>query len=339
MKRPLVWATLALLLALAANASAQEPRTERSAQPGLERPRPRGQHQRETWGLDATATSRRGGSQTATTSPPCTRRPAARWLCGPQSPAARQGLVANTTTASFPVTQGRGRRSCSRARTARSDLAGRRDGGAAVADRSASAQSTRGSRSRRRGPPVRNGLPQRPRRRLRRHAPPVSPPGAFTDPASRAGMPRSGSRTSAARSSSPSPSRTRTRKTKSQGQGRVRRRVRPRGKLLARIGQHGQLNAPWGIAQAPSGFGRFSGDLLIGNFGDGEISAFGRNPRRRLRPARPARARTDGWSSIDGLWALEFGHGAANNGPANTLFFTAGPDDEEHGLFGTITAS
>jgi hypothetical protein len=41
---------------------------------------------------------------------------------------------------------------------------------------------------------------------------------------------------------------------------------------------------------------------------------------------------------IDGLWALEFGHGAASNGPANTLFFTAGPDDEAHGLFGTITA-
>jgi hypothetical protein len=40
---------------------------------------------------------------------------------------------------------------------------------------------------------------------------------------------------------------------------------------------------------------------------------------------------------IDGLWALQLGHGAANNGPANTLFFTAGPDDEAHGLFGTIT--
>jgi hypothetical protein len=43
--------------------------------------------------------------------------------------------------------------------------------------------------------------------------------------------------------------------------------------------------------------------------------------------------------AIDGLWALEFGHGAANNGPTDTLFFTAGPDDESHGLFGTIRAA
>jgi hypothetical protein len=42
--------------------------------------------------------------------------------------------------------------------------------------------------------------------------------------------------------------------------------------------------------------------------------------------------------AIDGLWALEFGNGAANNGPTDTLFFTAGPDRESHGLFGTIKA-
>jgi hypothetical protein len=67
----------------------------------------------------------------------------------------------------------------------------------------------------------------------------------------------------------------------------------------------------WGIAQAPAGFGRFSGDLLIGNFGDGEITAFGRDengdwgPRGQLRDADHRRI------AIDGLWALEFGHGAA----------------------------
>ena len=112
----------------------------------------------------------------------------------------------------------------------------------------------------------------------------------------------------------------------------------PAGNFLGRIGTHGQLNAPWGIAQAPAGFGRFSGDLLIGNFGDGEITAFGRDedgdwgPRGQLRGAenRPI--------AVDGLWALEFGHGAPNNGPVNTLFFTAGPNDEEDGLFGSITA-
>jgi uncharacterized protein (TIGR03118 family) len=109
------------------------------------------------------------------------------------------------------------------------------------------------------------------------------------------------------------------------------------GNLIARVATHGQLNAPWGLAQAPANFGRFSGDLLVGNFGDGEINAYERTPngfhfRGTLRGA-------DNKSiAIDGLWALQFGKGSVVNGPANTLFFTAGPDEETHGLFGTITA-
>jgi uncharacterized protein (TIGR03118 family) len=110
------------------------------------------------------------------------------------------------------------------------------------------------------------------------------------------------------------------------------------GNLLGRVAQHGQLDAPWGLAWAPLDFGRFSGDLLVGNFGDGQINAYEELPsgqfvhRGELRTA-------DGKSlAIDGLWALQFGHGAANNGPTNTLFFTAGPNDENDGLFGSITA-
>jgi len=111
------------------------------------------------------------------------------------------------------------------------------------------------------------------------------------------------------------------------------------GNLIARVGEHGQLNAPWGIAMAPAdGFGRFSGNLLVGNFGDGEITAFAHEPdgsweqNGQLRSGHRA-------LSIDGLWALQFGHGnLASNGPTTTLFFTAGPGDEKHGLFGTITA-
>lgn len=117
------------------------------------------------------------------------------------------------------------------------------------------------------------------------------------------------------------------------------------GTLLMRVASGDELNSPWGIAMAPTAdvadFGKFSGDLLIGNFGDGRIHAF-------TPPAAPG----DPWVShgplhstrgrpieIDGLWALQFGHGAANNGPLNTLFFTAGPFDESHGLFGTLTVS
>jgi len=108
------------------------------------------------------------------------------------------------------------------------------------------------------------------------------------------------------------------------------------GNLITRVAQHGQLNAPWGLALAPSDFGRFSGDLLVGNFGDGQINAYELQPNGRY--THRGELRSDGHViSIDGLWALGFGNGA-QAGPTDTLFFTAGPDEETHGLFGKITA-
>jgi uncharacterized protein (TIGR03118 family) len=111
------------------------------------------------------------------------------------------------------------------------------------------------------------------------------------------------------------------------------------GNLIQRIAQRGQLNAPWGIAMAPAGFGRFGGDLLVGNFGDGQINAFERTASGRFEPRGQLRSADGGLLSIDGLWALQFGRGSANNGPIDTLFFTAGPNDESDGLFGTIRAA
>jgi uncharacterized protein (TIGR03118 family) len=109
------------------------------------------------------------------------------------------------------------------------------------------------------------------------------------------------------------------------------------GTFQGRVASFGELNAPWGLAKAPAGFGKFSGDLLVGNFGDGRIHAF-------------RWTASDGWEehgvlkgpdhqpiSIDGLWGIGFGNGAAA-GPTTTLYFAAGPDDETHGLFGSITA-
>jgi uncharacterized protein (TIGR03118 family) len=110
------------------------------------------------------------------------------------------------------------------------------------------------------------------------------------------------------------------------------------GTLLARVAQHGQLDAPWGLALAPANFGRFSGDLLVGNFGDGQINAYEEMANGRFEHRGELRDGTGKSLSIDGLWALQFGHGAPSNGPANTLFFTAGPNDESAGLFGSITA-
>jgi uncharacterized protein (TIGR03118 family) len=106
------------------------------------------------------------------------------------------------------------------------------------------------------------------------------------------------------------------------------------GNLLGRVAQHGQLNAPWGLALAPDSFGRFAGDLLVGNFGDGQINAYAEH-NGHFTHAGELRDESGKSLSIDGLWALEVGQGG-NNGPPGTLFFTAGPDDETHGLFGQI---
>ncbi len=108
------------------------------------------------------------------------------------------------------------------------------------------------------------------------------------------------------------------------------------GLLAGKVAFLGQLNAPWGIAQAPDGFGRFGGDLLVGNFGDGKVNAYRPIFGGLLYlPDGTLRGADGSPVSIDGLWALQFGNGAAA-GPAGTLFFTAGPNDEGDGLFGSI---
>jgi uncharacterized protein (TIGR03118 family) len=109
------------------------------------------------------------------------------------------------------------------------------------------------------------------------------------------------------------------------------------GNLLGRVAQHGQLNAPWGLALAPDSFGRFAGDLLVGNFGDGQINAYQELGNGSFEHRGELQDSSGKTLTIDGLWALQFGKGG-NNGPAGTLFFTAGPDDESHGLFGQIMA-
>jgi uncharacterized protein (TIGR03118 family) len=104
------------------------------------------------------------------------------------------------------------------------------------------------------------------------------------------------------------------------------------GRLVRRFASRGPLNAPWGIAKAPSGFGAASGDMLIGNFGDGRIVVY--KPNGRL----VGLLGDSGGKvlKIDGLWALQFGNGVI--GTAQSLLFTSGPDGEQHGLFGALTA-
>ncbi|RZI40687.1 TIGR03118 family protein [Herbaspirillum sp. HC18] len=109
----------------------------------------------------------------------------------------------------------------------------------------------------------------------------------------------------------------------------------PNGKFIRRIASKGQLNAPWGIAFAPAGFGEFSNRLLIGNFGDGTINAYDLATGNFVGTLKGSDHQP---IKIDGLWGLAFGNGYAGQ-PVNSLFFTAGPGDEEHGLYGRIDSS
>src|SRR5947199_10629060 len=113
------------------------------------------------------------------------------------------------------------------------------------------------------------------------------------------------------------------------------------GHRLRRVASRGRLNSPWGLALAPAHFGAFSGDLLVGNFGDGHINGFDRHRFHRngqLRQQGLLHAADGRPIAIDGLWALAFGNGAGA-GPTNALFFTAGPFGEQHGLFGKLVVT
>ena len=112
------------------------------------------------------------------------------------------------------------------------------------------------------------------------------------------------------------------------------------GQLVARVVNSGKknapLNAPWGIAMAPADFSVFGGDLLVGNFGNGRISAYTQRGAKWVYKGQLRLA--DGTPiAIDGLWAIAFGNGSAA-GPANSLYFDSGPGQEQHGLYGSITA-
>ena len=119
---------------------------------------------------------------------------------------------------------------------------------------------------------------------------------------------------------------------------RLCRQVRHERNLLGRVATRGQLNAPWGLAIAPAAFGKFGGDLLVGNFGNGEINAYKLGSNGKFHRRGTLRNPRGKQIKISGLWALAFGNGAPANGPTDTLFFTAGPRDEQGGRFGTISA-
>ena len=110
------------------------------------------------------------------------------------------------------------------------------------------------------------------------------------------------------------------------------------GNMVKRFASNGSLNSPWGIAMAPAGFGTFSGNLLIGNFGDGRVNVFDPSSGAMVGTLMDS---TGNAISIQGLWAIKFGNNA-RGGDGNRLYFTAGiaggGSVEDHGLFGSISA-
>jgi uncharacterized protein (TIGR03118 family) len=104
------------------------------------------------------------------------------------------------------------------------------------------------------------------------------------------------------------------------------------GFLIRRVASRGRLNAPWGMTIAPADFGGVSNRLLIGNFGDGTINAFDLPTGRFVGKLRGANGTP---VAIEGLWGINFGNGLEGQ-DTNSLFFAAGPNDEENGIYGRI---
>jgi uncharacterized protein (TIGR03118 family) len=104
------------------------------------------------------------------------------------------------------------------------------------------------------------------------------------------------------------------------------------GVLVKRL-EHGKwFNAPWAIVLAPGNFGKLSNRLLVGNFGSGEVASFDPSSGEFEGMMRGPQGKK---IAIEGLWDLKFGNNATA-GAANVLFFAAGIDGENHGLFGTL---
>ena len=106
----------------------------------------------------------------------------------------------------------------------------------------------------------------------------------------------------------------------------------PNGHFLREVAAGGALDAPWGITMAPAGFGKFGGDLLVGNFGNGEINAFNPGTGAFLGTLEDGNGNP---IVNDGLWSLSFRSAPGFN--PDSLYFTAGINGQKDGLFGTIT--
>jgi uncharacterized protein (TIGR03118 family) len=107
------------------------------------------------------------------------------------------------------------------------------------------------------------------------------------------------------------------------------------GSLVKDFRDEGMLNAPWGVAIAPATFGKFGGDVLVSDLGDGSIAAFNPKSGKFIDQMRDPAGKV---IAIDRIWGLTFGNGVSL-GDANSLYFTAGPNNEYDGIFGKLTVA
>lgn len=105
------------------------------------------------------------------------------------------------------------------------------------------------------------------------------------------------------------------------------------GVLLRRFAAKGALDAPWAVVQAPYGFGEFAGEILVGNFGNGWINSY---PVAGGNSTGPLEDKSGYPVAIRGLWSLVTGSGAATD--PDTLYFSAGPNNQTNGFYGTLAA-
>lgn len=104
------------------------------------------------------------------------------------------------------------------------------------------------------------------------------------------------------------------------------------GHLEQRLIEGNHLKAPWGLAHAPEHFGTFGNALIVGNFGDGQLHAYDFTSGKYIGEFKDESGKP---IVIDGLWGITFGNGGQGGDP-NALYFASGPDDETHGLFGSL---
>ena len=110
------------------------------------------------------------------------------------------------------------------------------------------------------------------------------------------------------------------------------------GNLLGRLLSGGELNSPWGMTISPAAFSAAPSSLIIGNFGDGLMHFYSFDSANHQAVLGGTLNDTnDAPMTIDGLWALQFGPGTGNFS-SDVLYFTAGPDMETHGVFGSLTS-